>query len=125
MEIWGRAVDASTGTPLPGATVQRYYANGAVYSDAIVADANGLFNGRVPDNSYYWVVTNVSYKPTTAPLTQAVSSDTPQVTVRLERDADMLDPVTVTPGGLTTNKLAVYTAAAIAAVLAARYFKII
>lgn len=109
-------VDEQTGQPLPGATVQRYYPvsqGGGIYSSPVIADSNGVANGRVPDRNYFWIVTNVGYADKRVDLTNAISSDNVQGTVKMQRKADELDPVVITPnsgGGMSKGMIAVLIA---------------
>lgn len=95
MEIYAVVVDAVSGEPLQGATVQRLYPDKQIYSSPILSDENGWFNGRVPGRDYFWKITHAGYKPLLYPLTNAVH-DGPDAIVRLERN-DMLPEVVVTP----------------------------
>jgi hypothetical protein len=125
VEIYGQAIDADSGQPIPSATCQRLYPGGEIYSSPVIADAQGIFNGRVPDRTYKWKITSVGYQDTSvdgfpASVVDSGSAPTVQVTVRMQKAYDALPAVTVTPD---TKKKILYVGLFVAAVAYAKYKK--
>lgn len=86
MEIWGIVKDVR-GYPVANASVQRYYPTGEVYSSVIVSGDSGLFNGRVPNDLHYWLVSAPGYLPRPISLEGLATNDiTAPVLVTLEDD---------------------------------------
>lgn len=94
MEIFGTVINEA-GDPVPFATVQRRYPDGQDYSNALMADMNGYFNGRVPDDSYTWIITSVGYKPVEVSLNGYMENA--NVMVRMQKDYQDMPEVVVTP----------------------------
>jgi hypothetical protein len=86
MEIFGKVVD-ERGAPIQGASIQRYYPTGEIYSSVIASGSGGLFNGRVPDRNYFWTVSAPGYLTLPVSLENALHdrADLP-IVVQLEPD---------------------------------------
>lgn len=86
MEIWGIVKD-QRGFPIREAMIQRYYPTGEIYSSPVLSGEGGLFNGRVPQDDHYWIVSAPGFLPRPISLEGVHTNDisTP-ILVTLEAD---------------------------------------
>lgn len=86
MEIYGKVINQK-GEPIVGASIQRYYPGGEIYSAAIISALDGSFLAPVPGTSYYWVVSAPGYLSTPVSLQNATTFNySSPVVAQLEPD---------------------------------------
>lgn len=86
MEIYGKILDAA-GNPIAGASIQRMYPTGENYSSVVISATDGSFNGRVPDRSYFWVVSKPGYLSLPVNLANALH-DRPDLPFNVHLETD-------------------------------------
>jgi len=122
MEIWGKIVDEN-GAPIAGASLQRYYPDGQIYSSVLASADSGLVNGRVPGREYYWIVSAPGYLPMPVSLAEAVN-DRPDLPIVVRLEADPLLAEIIPGDNLPGEKIpaAVWIVGGAAATVAALWF---
>lgn len=85
MEIYGQ-VTTEAGEPIKGASIYRIFPTGETYSAVVPSGEGGYFNGRVPDPSYYWMVTAPGYLSMPVAVPEFENNIADPVIVKLVRD---------------------------------------
>ena len=96
VSISGKVVDADNNEPAVGTTVQMYQSD-SVYVGGAVADTLGLFRiAGLNSGMYRMKISSLSYADTTFVIDTKQLSDVSLGTIRMARDAIMLDETVVT-----------------------------